>query len=164
MQDISGFGTNVTIVATQSFPLGFTVTRFADDVDPIGVEETEPNGFEMLYDGSLFPYGKAAAIKISISVIANSSDDVNLKLLLSANKSSSSLIPLPDITTMVITYPDGGRVVLSNGTILKGTFADAIAPAGRRKSNTYTFVFGNFAGAQNARELIGGIINAFLGG
>lgn len=162
MQDISGFGTTITLIATRSFPFGFTLSKFADDVDPIAAEAVEPNGYEMLYDGTLFAYGKAAPIKVSVSVIAGSVDDINCKLLVSANKSSGSVIPLPDVTSMVITYPDGGRVVLSGGTILSGPVLDGILPAGRRKSNTYNFVFGSFAGAQSARELIGGIINAFL--
>jgi hypothetical protein len=164
MQNISGFGTSVTVIATQSFPLGFNITQFADDTDPIAVDPTEPNGFELLYDGSLFAFGKAAPIKLSVSVIPGSDDDINLKILLAANKSASSYIPLPDITSMVISYADGGRVVLSNGTILNGPLADAIAPTGRRKSNTFTFVFGEFAGVQSVRQLIGGLVNTGLSG
>lgn len=163
MQDISAFGTEITVVATKSYPLGFKLTKFADDEDPIKVEEVEPNGFVMLYDGSLFAYSKAAPIVLTVFLIPGSEDDINCKLLLQASKGSASIIPVPDVTSMVISYPGGGRIVLSNGTIIKGMLADSVNQTGRFKGNPYTFAFGSFAGAQNARELVGGIINAIAG-
>lgn len=154
MIDVSGFGTGITIVALQSFPMGFSLSQFADDQDPLVVEEIEPTGFEMLYDGSLFAFDKAAPIKITVALIPGSADDINCKILLQARKGSASLIPLPDTTVMAITYPDGGRVIMSNGTIYKGPMADSITVGSRKKGNMYSFVFGSFAGAQNAKQFI----------
>ena len=51
MINVSGTGTSVTLLALQSFPMGFTLSNFADDIDPMTSEEVEPTGFEMLYDG-----------------------------------------------------------------------------------------------------------------
>lgn len=163
MVDISGFGSGITIVALQSFPMGFSVTQFSDDVDPVSAEEMEPTGYEPLYDGSLFFFDKTAPIKVNISVIPGSDDDINLKILLQSRKGSLSLIPLPDSTTMVVTYPNGGRVVLSDGSIVKGPVMDSVQNSGRKKGNTYTFVFGSFAGAQSPKEFIAGVGQTILG-
>lgn len=163
MLDISGSGTNITLVALQSFPLGFRLTQFADDLDPLIAEEIETTGFEMLYDGSLFAFDKAAPIKLTVNVVAGGADDINLKILLQTRKSNISILPFPDVTSMVISYPDGGRVILSNGTILTGPLIDNVLSPGRKKGNTFTFAFGSFAGAQNALELVAGVAQAAIG-
>lgn len=163
MINISGFGTKVDIVALQTFPMGFSVTSFSDDVDPVIIEQTETSGYEMLFDGGLVAFDKAAPILVSLSVIPNTEDDINLKLLLQARKGGFKWLPIQDVTTMVVTYPDKGRVVFSSGTILSGPMGDSITTSGRRRTNTYNFVFGSYAGAQNSRQLITGVAQSLLG-
>jgi len=163
MIDVSGSGTSITIVALQSFPMGFTLSQFADDVDPLVAEDVETTGFEMLYDGSILLFDKAVPIKLTIGVIAGSHDDINLKILLQARKSSTSLLPFPDTTSLVISYPDGARIILSSGAIISGQLLDGLQSAGRKKGNSFTFVFGSFAGAQNAKELVSTIAQTALG-
>lgn len=155
MIDVSGFGTGITIVATTSFPMGFKLSQFADDADPVVFDETETSDFELLYDGSLFVYDQASAIKMSVSVIPGSDDDINLKLLLQSRKSTPKIIPLPDTVIAYIGYGGGGSVILSNGGVVKGPLADSITAQGRKKANTYSFVFGSFAGMQSTKEIIG---------
>jgi hypothetical protein len=142
--------------------MGFSVSQFADDVDPIEAKEIAPIGFEILYDGSLFSYDKGAAIEVKIGVIAGSDDDINLKTLLQVKKGTVSILPISDVTTMVVTYPDGGRVILSNGTIFAGPFLDSIQASGRKKGNVYSFAFGSFLGAQSATELVAGLASSAL--
>ena len=163
MQNISGFGTKVTVVALQSFPYGFTIKEFADDEDPITFEEVEPVGYEILLDGSLFAFDKGAAVLVSVAVIPGSEDDINLKMLLQSRKGSSSFIPLPDITSMVIQYPQNGLVALSNGSILSGPLGDSIVSSGRLKGNIYKFVFGSFSGAQSIRQVGADVVRSLLG-
>jgi len=158
MIDISGFGTGIVIVALQSFPTGFSLSKFADDVDPLTSREIEPIGFDMLFDGDIVTYDKAAPVEVTVSVIPGSDDDINLKILLQNKKSAFSILPLPDITTMVVTYPDGGRVILTKGNITKGPVVDSISANGRRNSNTFTFMFGAFAGAQSAKQIFTGLL------
>ncbi|QRE00387.1 hypothetical protein [Burkholderia phage BCSR52] len=162
MIDISGFGASITIAALQSFPMGFTLKQLADDQDPLTFEEVETTGYEALYDGSFFFFDKASLIKVRMSVIAGSDDDMNLKILLQSRKGSSSIIPLPDSTTMTVGYPNGGRVILTNGSILSGPFADSISQEARKKGNVYTFGFGAFAGAQSGKQLIASIASNIL--
>jgi hypothetical protein len=163
MQNISGFGTKVTIVATQSFPVGFTVSKFADDKDPIKIEEIEPTGYEVIIDGSLFTFDKGAPVKVQISVIPGSDDDINLKILLQARKSSPSIIPLKDITAIVISYGNGGTTAFSGGSIISGPLSDSINQGGRMVGNTYTFIFSDFSGAQSALELGTDIARSLIG-
>lgn len=153
MLDVSAYGTTVIVIALNSFPVGFSISEFTDDVSqPLIIEPTETTGYEILYDGKLFFYDKGAPIKVSVSVIPESRDDINLKVLLQARKGAPSLIPLPDVTSMVITYPDGGRIVLSYGSIISGPFGTSLASSGRRAGNTYTFVFGAVACFQSMEE------------
>jgi hypothetical protein len=154
MIDVSTFGSGITILSTNSFPNGFMVSTFADDSDPLSIKETETSGYEPLYDGSIFVFDKTAPVELSLSVISGSDDDINLKILLQARKGGIRLLPLKEFTTMVINYPGNGRVILSAGSIVKGPMADSMLTNGRRKGNTYSFVFGTFAGAQSAKELI----------
>lgn len=162
MINVSGFGTSIVVLALQSFPMGFVLKAFADDVDPISAREVEPVGYEMLYDGDLFAYDKATPVEVAVSVIPGSDDDINLKILLQSKKGAAKILPLPDITSMVITYPDKGRVILSKGTILRGPLVDSITTMGRKKGNTYTFVFGAFSGAQSATQVVAGIAQGAL--
>jgi hypothetical protein len=163
MHDVSGFGTTVSILATQTFPIGFTASNFADDKDPLKIEEIEPTGYEFLIDGSLFLFDKSAAIKVQLSVVAGSADDINLKIMLQARKGTSSIINLPDVTTMTIAYGNGGAVAFTNGSIISGPLADSITQAARKAGNTYTFVFGSFAGAQSVTEAVATAVQAIAG-
>ena len=163
MQDVSAFGTTISILATQSFPVGFTIENFADDKDPLKIENIEATGYVFLIDGSLFIFDKAAVIKVDVSTIAGSDDDINLKTMLQARKGSSSIINLPDVTTMTIAYGNGGIVMFTNGSIVSGPLGDSIEQSGRHPSNTYTFVFSDFAGAQSVAEVVNVALQAITG-
>lgn len=163
MENISGFGTGIMILALKSFPFGFSLSKFADDVDPIAAKDISPFAYELLYDGSIVTYSQTSPVEVDISVIPNSEDDINLKILLNNKPGALSILPFEDFTSMVVTYPDGGRVILSNGSILSGPPLDSISTEGRRKGNTYRFVFGTLIGAQNAKQFVTGAIQGVLG-
>lgn len=154
MIDLSGFGTGITIVSTGTFPQGFTLKQFSDDEEPLSIENTEVAGYEKLYDGSIFTFDKTSPLLLSVGIMPNTDDDMNMKILLQMRKSSKQILPLPDTTSMIIGYPDGGKVAMSNGTMLSGPLADSLSAQGRKKGNVYHFVFGTFAGAQSAKELV----------
>ena len=163
MIDVSGFGLKATIVAIQTFPMGFTVQQFADDVDPLEIQDDVPGGYEMLYDGSLFAYTQANPILVKISVLPGSEDDINLKILLGARRMANKLLPISDVTSLVVSYPDGGKAVFSNGSIISGPPADSIKQEGRKKGNTYLFAFGNSTGAQSTRQVVSEVIQGVVG-
>jgi hypothetical protein len=157
MIDISTAGSGITIFSLTSFPMGFLLSSFADDVDSLSIEETEVSGFEKLYDGTIFAYDKTSPVLLTVGIIPNTEDDINLKILLQKRKSNPTFLALPDTITMVISYPDGGRNVLSGGVMVKGSIADSMASAGRKKSNSYSFAFGSFDGFQSFRQFIGNV-------
>jgi hypothetical protein len=154
MIDISSAGSGITIFSVSSFPMGFQLSAFADDVDPLSIQATEVSGFERLYDGTIFSFDKTSPILLSVGVIPNTEDDINLKILLQKRKSNSNALPLPDGVTMVISYADGGRNVLSHGSILAGSIADSLMSQGRKKGNEYHFVFGSFDGFQSFQQAV----------
>lgn len=162
MINISGFGTGVYVVALETFPQGFALSQFADDEDPISAENLDAIGYEMMYDGSLFAFDKASPIIVDVAVIPGSEDDANLKVLLQTKKGGQNLLPIGDVTSMVINYPGNGFVTLSNGTIVNGPIVDSIQASGRKKSNVYRFAFGSFAGTQSIRQAIATVASAAL--
>ena len=91
------------------------------------------------------------------SAIPNTDDDINPKILLQKRKSKATFLELPDTVTMVVGYPDGGRNVLSSGSILGGSIADSLMSGGRKKSNTYHFVFGSFDGFQGFQQFVANV-------
>ena len=163
MINVSGFGLGVTIVAVQSFPMGFNLSKFADDQDPLSAKPYEPFGYDLLYDGELFAFDKAAVVEVDVSVVPNTDDDINLKILLQSRRGGISILPFDDSVTMVINYPDGGRVILSSGSILSGPVMDNITQSGRKSGNIYKFVFSSIQGMQTTREALSGIAQGLLG-
>lgn len=163
MINVSGFGLKVNIVALQTFPMGFNIEHFADSENAIEFDPIEPVGYEMLFDGELFAFDKAAPVIVSIGVIPQTDDDINLKILLTSKKGNVNWLPFNDITTMVINYPDGGKVVLSNGTILSGPIGDSVLQSGRKDCNTYRFAFGTVAGLQSSKQTIATAAQAIIG-
>jgi hypothetical protein len=163
MQNLSAFGTGITVVALSTFPVGFSLSEFADDSDPLVIDDVEPVGSENLVDGSIFFFDKAAPVKVVVSLIAGSQDDLNCKILLQARKGSSSIINIPDITSLVINYPSTGLVAFSEGSIVSGPLGDSIQQSGRFKGNKYTFMFGAFSGAQSFTELATDVLRSVTG-
>lgn len=163
--NVSGFGVSVVVVSTKSFPSGFQLSKFADESDPIQIADMEPTDFEKLHDGSLFFYQKAAPIRITLSVLAGTDDDENLRILLASRKSSAGVIALPDTCTLTLSYPNSSPTVFTNGSIVGGPPADSVSSNGRRKSNAYQFVFGAVSGYGSSSfastlGTIGGLIAA----
>lgn len=159
MIDIGGFGTKIQIVAIQTFPLGFEVSEFADDIEPISITPIELIGFKRLYDGDIFFHKKNTPVEIEISVTPNSSSDINMKILLQTAGLNKKFSPVRDILTMVVGYGDGGKVVFSKGSIVSGPPADSITADKRKSSNTYKFVFGTWDGAQSISQVMTGILD-----
>lgn len=154
MNNISGHGTKITIASLQTFPLGFNVDQFTDDRDPVDISDDEVAGVIKTYDGDVFTYTKANPVYVSIAVIPGSQDDKNLRILLAAKRAVSQISVFNDLTTMVISYPNGNKVVFAKGSILTGPPADSITSQGRRKGNVYRFVFSAYNETQNPATLI----------
>lgn len=139
--NISGFGTKVTLVSTITFPYGFQLSAFSDDVDPIDIEDYQAADHEMLLDGGMFSYQMANPIKATIRIIPNSDDDENMKIVMEMARVKQNIIQLPDFIILTISYPDGSILILSKGYIRKGPISNSVQAAGRMRSNSYELVF-----------------------
>ncbi len=141
MQNISGFGLIVNVLASHTFPVGFIVTEFADDSDPLDIPSIQIADSAMGLNGDLIAWSKANPIPVTLAVIPNSLSDINLSILLEANRVGRGKIGARDIITMNLVYPAGNFVNLNNGIITDGFSVNSVASAGRIKSKTYSFKF-----------------------
>lgn len=145
MQDVSGFGFQVRLIASKTFPAGFTITAFADDADPFDLPTLQINDAAMGLNGDMVTWTFHAPVPSVINVIPKSDDDKNLAVLFEANRSARGKRPARDIITLVGVYADGSTVTLSKGVCYSGIPANSIASAGRYKSKPYEFRFEQMA-------------------
>ena len=141
VQDISGFGSVVSLVASNTFPAGIALTQFADDSDAFDQPSVRIGDVAMGLNGDLLSWRKAVPLPITISVIPGSQDDLNLSILANANRVGQGKTSANDVLTLTIVYPDGSLITFANGTITDAAFANSVASAGRLKSKTFSFAF-----------------------
>lgn len=141
MQDISAFGIRVRVVASNTYPAGFTVTQFADDADSVTVEPQTIAETAMGVNGDLVTWSSANPLPLVLNVIPGSEDDNNLQVLLEANRVGRGKRSARDTITVTAVYPDGRIGTWSNGVITMGRVGNSITSAGRLASKPYTFSF-----------------------
>lgn len=145
-QDISGFGLRVTVVASVTFPAGFTITQFADDADPIDNPVTITGDKAMGLNGDLITWSKATPLDLTLNVIPGSDDDQNLAILLDANLVGAGRTSAQDVITMTVIYPDLTNTTYTSGKLISGPTTSSVASAGRKKTKAYAFAFETKAG------------------
>lgn len=141
MQNISGFGSGVTLLASMTFPLGFTITKGADDADFIDIPVLTIADAAKGINGELLTWSKANPIDLTLNVIPRSQDDINLGIILQANAPVLGKSLVQDILTLNVIYPDGSFVQLLNGVMISGMPGNSVASAGRLKTKPYAFKF-----------------------
>lgn len=141
--DVSGFGTVVTIIATGSFPQGFPVTQFSNDADPLDFASVKIGDVAMGVNGDLITWAKAVALPMVLNVIPGSDDDINLGILAEANRVGKGKLSVNDSIQAVVVYPDGTTVTRINGKITDAMFGKSVSQEGRLKTKSYAFSFEN---------------------
>lgn len=147
MNNISGFGLRVTLVASRTFPAGLNITQFADDSDPIDMPSIQINDNAMGLNGDLVVWNTANPLEVTLNVLPSTADDINLSILLEANRVGRGKISANDNITLTVMYPAGNFVIFSNGVIREGMPSSGVASEGRLKTKTYVFAFENRIGA-----------------
>jgi hypothetical protein len=147
MNDISGYGLRIQLVASVTFPAGINLTQFADDTDPLDNPSLQIRDKAMGINGDLIVWSKANPIIMNTGVIPGSDDDRNLAVLFEANRTGRGKSGARDVITATVIYPDGSTVSLTDGVITDGMPARGVASAGRLKTNTYAFAFENLVSA-----------------
>ena len=143
VNDISGFGSVVTLIASTTFPTGIQITQFADDTDAFDSNSISIGAAAMGLNGDAIFWSKAVLLPVDMAVVPQSNDDINLGILLENNRVGAGKISTKDIIQLSIAYPNGSTVTFTNGKILDGMGADSIASQGRLKSKQYKFMFEN---------------------
>lgn len=145
-QDVSAFGFTLNLIASNTFPNGFPLSQFADDADPFDFPSTDIVDVAMGVNGDLITWSKASPMKTTVSVIAGSEDDINLSILLEANRVGAGKTSARDVMTLTAVYPSGNTLSLTNGVMTKGPSGASIASAGRIKTKTFEFAWENRTG------------------
>lgn len=148
MADVSGFGAIVKLVADKTFPSGVALTQFSDDADPFDFPAIDVNETAMGVNGDLITWSRATPLPLTLNFIPDSEDDVNLAILLEANRAARGKTSAKDKITISVAYPSGKLVTLSGGVIVSGVPSSSLAGSGRLKTKPYTFNFENKSVAQ----------------
>ena len=143
MTDISGNGLSIRFVASVTFPSGFTVTQFADDADPMDSPSIQLSDKAMTLNGNLVSWSTANLIPLTVNVIPDSEDDINLGVLAEANRVGRNKPSAKDVITAVVNHPDRLTKTLNRGVITDAIIITPVASSGRKKSKAYMFAFEN---------------------
>ena len=143
MKDVSGTGLSVWVKASKTFPQGILCTAFADDTDPMEVQEVTITESGMGLNGDLVTYSSPQPIQYSLSLIPGTEEQLAMAFLLEANRVAKGKKSANDEITIVINYADGTRTTLTPGRITGGLPMNGVASDGRTKTPTYNFVFEN---------------------
>lgn len=141
INDISGFGLSVSLIATNTFPAGITLTQFADDADPFDIPSIQFADAALGLNGDMVAWSTNNIIQVTINIIPNSDDDRNLEVLAMANRTAKNKRASKDTIIMTATYATGRKTILSDGIITDAIPVDSIASAGRIKTKPYIFRF-----------------------
>ncbi len=145
MINISGFGLSGRVTASNTFPNGFPVNAFADDMDPLDSPDLEVADTGFGLNGDMVTWSRPTGIEITLAVIPDSEDDRNLAALLEANRVAKGKRGARDTLNVVINSPNGTIVTLSQGVIVRGRPVQPVASSGRYTSKPYVFRFENVA-------------------
>ena len=141
--NVGGFGLVVHLIASNTFPVGFAVTQFSDDADPVDMGAVHIGDTAMGLNGDLLRWARATPLPLVLNVIPGSDDDLNLQILADANRVAAGKTGANDEISATVIYPDGSIVNLTGGVITDAQFGRGVSSNGKQKTKTYTFAFEN---------------------
>ena len=141
MLNITGIGLSATIIASKTFPAGFTVTEFPDDTDPSDGEDTVVNETGAGLNGDLVSWGKPTKQPLTLNVLPNTPSDDNLEILFRANTNTKSHRSVGDVITLILNYADGSRKTYVNGVPISFNRIKKVTQTGRIATRPYAFDF-----------------------
>jgi len=139
--NITGIGLSATVVASKTFPAGFTITEFPDDTDPADSEDLEIAESAPSLNGDLVVWGKPTKRTLTLNVIPTSDSDKNLEILFKANTNTKSHKGANDVVTIILSYADGTTKTFVNGACISYTAINKVAQSGRISTKQYVFNF-----------------------
>jgi len=143
MEDISGFGLQVLVIGSVTYPSGIVVTQFADDADPFDIPPLKLMDTGMGLNGDMVAWSTATPLEVVLNVIPGSENDDDLSHLAEANRVGKGKNSARDVISLVAVYPDGKTRTLKNGKLVMAALGKSISSAHRTKSKAFTFRFEN---------------------
>jgi len=143
MNNVGGFGFKAILVGSITFPVGITLTQFADDADPFDSPAIKVKETAMGLNGDLLFWGKATPIPVTLNLIPGSDDDKALQMLAAVNRVGAGKVPVRDEIQASLIFPDGSKIMAINGVLVEAPMASSVSSSGRLKSKSYTFNFEN---------------------
>lgn len=143
MENISGQGLRVTLRASRTFPVGISLSQFADDADSLDTPSVQIADKAMGLNGDLVIWGTNSPLLLTLNVIPNTDDDSNLGLLFEANRVSKGKVPAQDTITIIVQYPNGKTKTFARGACTDFVPTTGVASAGRLKTRPFSFAFEN---------------------
>lgn len=141
IENISGFGSRLFLVANITFPIGINLSSFPSDTNPYEFSDVEIANAEMGLSGILIAYQTPKIIEGRISLIPDSRDDINMQILLRNNRVVENKISKLDNITLTIISPNGSITIYSEGIIKSGPPGKTFDSSGKYKTHTYIFNF-----------------------
>lgn len=144
-QEIAGFGTIVTLVASTTFPTALPLSQFSDDADSLDMPSIEIAQVAMGMNGNLVSWPHAVPVPVTISLIPGSDDDENMQALAQANRVGTNKNSANDIININVVYPSGKQISFKGGKLTNAPIGNSIAANGRLKTKVYSFMFESVA-------------------
>ena len=146
-QDITGFGSAISLIASVTYPAGIAITQLADDADVLDMASVKIADVAMGVNGDAVKWSRAITKPVTITVIPGSLDDINLAILAQNNNATQGQTNNRDVITITVVYPDSSTLTFANGFLTDSAFGNSISSAGRLKTKTYQFQFQNVTGS-----------------
>ena len=141
MINLTATGTKLTLYSTLTLPYGVTITTYSPDGDPLDSPAMQAADTKMGANGDLIVHKMPSPMELNITTVPGSEEDKALEILFDANRVAKNKVSYNDVISLVIQYPDGKTVVLTNGVITRGTPITGITGDGRLKNRQWTLVF-----------------------
>lgn len=145
MADLSTTGFALRVVASNTFPQGFTVTAFSSDSDPWDSPALDVATVEMDLNGNMNSWSTPVPMTRTIGLTPGTEDERNMRALYEANRVGRDKRSARDIITIVATWPDGSTETMGGGKIVNGPSGNSTTQAARMKSVSYGFAFETYS-------------------
>lgn len=141
--DVSAMGIKATLIAAPSYPVGITMTQFADDGDSLSVPDMTIMQSGMGVNGDLVVWRTAVPCEIDVNLIPGTDECLAMENLFKLNMTQKNKVSSKDVLTLTIEHPDGKIDILTNGYIIGGKPVQDYSSNGRAKTRTFRMVFEN---------------------
>lgn len=140
--NISGFGLEIVLIASKTFPIGINLTEFGDDADALDIPSIQIADKAMGLNGDPLYWSKATIIPVTLNVLPQGNDDLNLQILADANTVAKGKNLGRDEITLIVSLPNGRITTFKKGALTDIMASTSVASAGRFKTKGYVFGFG----------------------